>query len=78
MEMKDKLSETLGKILPGELGEDIKKNVSAVVSSNLEKMNLVTVEQMEIQQKILQRTRDRVEQLERQVAELEKRLQERS
>ena len=43
---------------------DVKKNIDAVVKSNFEKMNLVTTDQMEIQEKILIRTRQRILELE--------------
>ncbi len=72
--MIDKLSEAIAALLPAELSEELRGNINAVVRSNFEKMNLLTREQFEIQEKILHRTGARVLNLEQQVAELEKRL----
>ncbi len=69
--MKDKFREAIQSILPPELKEDIRNNVDAVIKSNFEKMNLVTREQFEIQEKILKRTRERLSELENRVKELE-------
>ena len=72
--MIDKLSEAIAALLPAELSEELRGNIDAVVRSNFEKMNLLTREQFEIQEKILHRTRTRVLNLEQQVAELETRI----
>ncbi len=65
------LRAAIAAMLPAELGREVRANLEAVLSSNLEKMNLASREQLEIQQKVLQRTRARVLELERQVAALE-------
>ncbi len=72
--MIDKLSEAIAALLPAELGKELRGNIDAVVRANFEKMNLLTREQFEIQEKVLHRTRARVVELEKQVAELERRL----
>ncbi len=69
--MLDKFSKAVQSVLPPELATDVKNNIEAVVKSNFEKMNLVTTEQMEIQEKILIRTRERISELESRVKELE-------
>ena len=53
---------------------DIEKNVRATMQSVFTKMDLVTREEFDVQQAVLARTRARLEALEQQVAELEKRL----
>ncbi|MCY3768273.1 MAG: accessory factor UbiK family protein [Gammaproteobacteria bacterium] len=70
--MLDKLCQSIRSALPPELKEDIKNNVEAVVRSNFEKMNLVTRDQLEVQEKILKRTRGRVGELEKKLQELER------
>ena len=70
--MIGKLTEAIQSVLPSDLGEDVKKNIDAIIKRNFEKMNLVTREQFEIQEKILKRTREKVEALEKVVSELEK------
>ena len=64
-------------VLPPDLHEDVKNNIDAVLRSNFEQMNLVSREQLEIQQKILDRTRQRVKELENRLAELERNLEDR-
>ena len=54
--------------------QDVRANVEAVIRANLEKLDLVSREQFDIQMKILERTRKRVNTLEEQVKSLEKRL----
>jgi BMFP domain-containing protein YqiC len=73
--MLDSMTKALRAVLPPELAEDVKQNIEAVVKSNFERMNLVTREQMEIQEKILNRTRERVIELERKLKEIEDRLE---
>lgn len=56
---------------PRQLGEDIEKNLKAVLQSAFAKMNLVSREEFEVQSQVLARTRAMVEHLEHQVKELE-------
>ena len=72
--MIDKLRAAIKSVLPPELGDDLKHNIDAVIKSNFEKMNLVTREQIEIQEKILKRTRERLSELENRVKELEEKM----
>ena len=72
--MIDKLSAAIAALLPAELGKELRGNIDAVVRNNFEKMNLLTREQFEIQEKVLHRTRARVLELEKQMTELERRL----
>lgn len=74
IKMLNKISQAIQSVLPPELTDEVKNNIDAVVKSNFEKMNLVTKEQMDIQEKILARTRQRIIELEKQVKEMEGRL----
>lgn len=74
IKMLDKISQAIQSALPPELAADVKNNIDAIVKSNFEKMNLVTREQMDIQEKILTRTRQRIIELEKQVKDIETRL----
>ncbi len=69
--MLDKIRQAIQAVLPPDITADVKKNIDAVVKSQFEKMNLVTREQMEIQEKVLQRTRQRIIELEKRVKEME-------
>ena len=66
-----KLVATISDALPADIAQDVKKNVRAIVQATLDKMDLVTREEMEIQEKVLARTRERLEVLEARLTELE-------
>ena len=72
----EQLTENIGNLLPGAMADDLRRNIDAMVRSTLDKMNLVTREELEIQEQVLQRTREKLEQLQTQVADLENRLKD--
>lgn len=53
------------------LQDDLQRNLRSGVESALGRMNLVTREEFEIQQAVLQRTRSKLKDLEARIAELE-------
>jgi BMFP domain-containing protein YqiC len=70
----DEITRKVYDILPQgvrQLQEDLKRNVQAVIASTLERMDLVTREEFDVQTAVLARTREKLERLEKQVAELE-------
>ena len=69
--MIDKLGEAIAALLPAKLARELRGNIDAALRSHFEQMNLVTRERFEVQEKVLQRTRARVGELECQVAALE-------
>lgn len=63
----------LRRALPGSgFAEDMEKNLRAALTATLTRLNLVTREELEVQTAVLTRTREKIEALEKQVAELEK------
>jgi BMFP domain-containing protein YqiC len=73
----DELSKRLGEILPpgvNVLKEDMEKNIRSVMHAAFSKMDLVSREEFEVQTRVLQRTREKLEALEKQLAELEAKL----
>lgn len=58
--------------LPGGVAGDLEKNLRAALTAGLAKLDLVTREELEVQMQVLARTRARLEDLEKQVAALEK------
>lgn len=56
--------------------KDLERNVKAMLSGTFNKLELVSREEFDVQAKVLARTRERLEALERRVAELEARLGE--
>jgi len=55
------------------LQDDLKKNIRTAVEASLSHLNLVTREEFNVQAKVLARTRAKLEALEKQIEELEKR-----
>ena len=51
---------------------DLEKNFRSVLQSGLGKLDLVTREDFEVQEAVLQRTREKLEALEKRLSELEK------
>jgi len=70
----DDLTRRLSGVLPPAakaMQADMEKNLRAAVQSALGKLDLVTREEFDVQTKVLARSRAKIEQLEKQVAELE-------
>ena len=74
----EELARRLSSLLPGgsvnsinEVRKDIEGNLRSGIESGLRTMNLVTREEFEIQNAVLLRTREKLEQLEKQVRKLE-------
>ena len=51
---------------------DLERNMKALVASYLSRLDLVTREEFDLQRQVLLRTREKLERLEAQVAELER------
>ncbi len=70
----DDLARKLADSVPGPLKQfqgDMEKNFHAVLQTALDKMNLVTREEFEVQAGVLARTRAKLEAMEERLAELE-------
>jgi len=74
----EQLSQTINRLLPREMTDEVRDNVKGGISSVLNRFDLVTREELEVQEAVLRRTREKVEVLEAQVAELEQRLRKTS
>ncbi len=73
----DELSRRVaGAIPPGlhELQHDFEKNLRAALAGAINRLDLVSREEFEVQRGVLMRSRARLEELERKVAELETQL----
>jgi len=53
---------------------DLEKNLRSAVQAAFARLDLVTREEFDVQRKVLARSREKIEQLEKQVAELEAQL----
>jgi BMFP domain-containing protein YqiC len=70
----DDLARRLSNAVPAGLREaqqDIEKNFRTLLQNSLAKLDLVTREEFDVQTRVLARTRERLEALERAIAELE-------
>ena len=70
----DDLSARIREFLAVSPAKDVEKNLQALLSAAFAKLNLATRAELEIQAKVLARTRERLTELEARVAELEARL----
>ena len=71
----DDLARQLAEALPEhlrELGQDVQRNFKSLLTSGLERMDLVTREEFDVQRAVLERTREKLEALERRLTELER------
>lgn len=70
----DELAQRLAGLVPPGLKEaraDLAANFRSVLQSSLQSLDLVTREEFDVQRCVLLRTREKIEELERQVAALE-------
>jgi len=70
----EQVFDSLRQAMPGGLAQDVEKNLRAALSAALARLDLVTREELEVQARVLERTRERLEALEKEITELEQRL----
>lgn len=71
----DALARRLAQVVPpglNSLGDELERNLKAVLQTGLKNLDLVTREEFEVQRGVLGRTRQRLEQLQERLDELEK------
>jgi ubiquinone biosynthesis accessory factor UbiK len=69
----DDLAAKIGKAIEGSPAKDIEKNVKAMLQSGLTRLDVVPRAEFDTQAQVLLKTREKLEQLEARVAELESR-----
>lgn len=70
----DELAQRLAALVPSSLKDaraDLGTNFRATLQAGLQKLDLVTREEFDVQRCVLLRTREKIEQLEQQIAALE-------
>lgn len=70
----DEINAKVSEILQNSPAKDIEKNVRVMLSGAFSRLDLVTRDEFDIQQEVLQRTREKLTALETKVAELEARM----
>lgn len=68
----DELNKKVSELIAASPAKDIEKNLRALLSSAFTRFDLVTREEFDVQQGVLGRTREKLEQMEVRVAEMEK------
>jgi hypothetical protein len=74
-ESLEELTRRISSLIPGDvkhMQDDFESNVRSLLQTTLSKMNLVTREEFDVQSAVLQRTREKLEQLEKQLEQLQK------
>jgi hypothetical protein len=69
----DELAARIGQAIENSPVKDIEKNIKAMLGSGLARLDLVPRAEFEVQAQVLLRTREKLEALERRLAELETR-----
>ena len=65
------LNARLSELIASGPAKDVEKNVRALLSGFFTRLDLVTREEFDVQSEVLRRTREKLEQLEAKVAQLE-------
>ncbi len=71
----EQLTKRISSLIPGDvkhMQDDIESNIKSLLQSTLTKMNLVSREEFDVQSAVLQRTREKLEQLEQRMEQLQK------
>jgi BMFP domain-containing protein YqiC len=71
------LNAKIREIFAASPAKDVETNLRALLLAGFEKLELATREELDVQQKVLARTREKLTALEARVAELETRLRQR-
>jgi len=69
----DELQDRVTAVIQQTPAADLQKNLKALLTQQFARLELVTREEFDTQSKVLARTRSRLEELERRIAELERR-----
>ena len=72
----DEITRKLAEVVPREFrnaSEDLETRFRQVLESQFARLNLVTREEFEIQKRVLERSREKLEQMEKKLAELQQR-----
>ena len=70
----DELNKKIGELFAASPAKDLEKNTRALLSSAFSRLDLVTREEFDVQQEVLARTREKLQQMEVRIAEMERSL----
>jgi len=69
----EQLQAKVSEVLAGSPAQDVERNLKAMLSAFFVRLDLVTREEFDIQREVLLRTRQKLEQLEAKLAQIEQR-----
>lgn len=69
-----RIMDTAKAALPESLSEDVRNNVRAAIEEVISELDVVTREELDVQTAVLEKTRAKVDQMEKVIAELEQSL----
>ncbi|MEO8165310.1 MAG: accessory factor UbiK family protein [Betaproteobacteria bacterium] len=67
----DELHRKISELVAASPARDVEKNLRALLSTTFSRLDLVTREEFDVQQEVLRRSREKLQQLEAQVSALE-------
>jgi ubiquinone biosynthesis accessory factor UbiK len=70
----DELAARVGQVIQNSPAKDIEKNVKALLASGLSRLDVVPRAEFDVQSQVLLKTREKLEALEKRLAELEARV----
>jgi BMFP domain-containing protein YqiC len=70
----DELNRKVSDLIAASPAKDVEKNLRALLSSVFSRLDLVTREEFDVQQEVLRHTREKLQQMEARVVELEAKL----
>lgn len=70
----DEIAKATARAMPAGMTQEIERNLRGALQAAFDRLDLVTREELEVQEAVLARTRARLEDMEKRVAELEARL----
>jgi BMFP domain-containing protein YqiC len=68
----DELNKKVGELIAASPAKDVERNLRALMSSAFSRLDLVTREEFDVQQEVLGRTREKLQQMEARIAEMER------
>lgn len=71
MSALEEIMQVVTRLLP-QTPQDVKQNLHTALAGVFDRLDLVTREELEVQEAVLQRTRARLQQMEERIAELER------
>ncbi len=70
----DRVANAVSEVIPDSMSQEAERNLRALLQSLFDRLDLVTREELEVQEAVLARTRVRLEEMEERISDLEEKL----